>query len=65
MIIPVRCMTCGKMLADKWRKYQAWTAEVSGDEESYTPDKALDKLGMARYCCRRHFLAQVDLIEKI
>lgn len=21
MIIPVRCFTCGKVLADKWRKY--------------------------------------------
>ena len=22
MIIPIRCVTCGKVIADKWNKYQ-------------------------------------------
>ena len=26
---------------------------------------AMDKLGLVRYCCRRHFMSHVDLIEKI
>ena len=25
----------------------------------------LDKLGLIRYCCRRHFLAHIDLIDEI
>lgn len=84
MIIPVRCVTCGKMICDKWRAYQFKT----GDREDDSPDKktkktaasksknpevagaatrrqAMDELGLVRYCCRRHFLAQADLIEKI
>eukprot|EP00873_Tetraselmis_striata_P011881 jgi/Tetstr1/432145/TSEL_021602.t1 len=27
--------------------------------------EAMDELGLVRYCCRRHFLSQVDLIERI
>ena len=28
MIIPIRCMNCGFMLADKWRYYQAEVARL-------------------------------------
>ena len=27
--------------------------------------KALDELGLSRYCCRRHMLTHVDLLEII
>jgi DNA-directed RNA polymerase I, II, and III subunit RPABC5 len=31
-----------------------------------TPEKqVLDELGLRRYCCRKHFLTHIDLIEKI
>jgi DNA-directed RNA polymerase subunit N (RpoN/RPB10) len=80
MIIPVRCMNCGNVLADKWRTYQTEVARIrkmTGKESSSTiymdatsvintPEKiVLDKLGLRRYCCRKHFLTHVDLIEKI
>ena len=80
MIIPMRCMNCGNVLADKWRTYQARVAELrkmTGKEVSSTiymdatsvietPEKqVLDELGLRRYCCRKHFLTHVDLIEKI
>jgi DNA-directed RNA polymerase subunit N (RpoN/RPB10) len=28
MILPVRCFTCGKVLADKWRAYERMCAEA-------------------------------------
>ena len=28
MIIPVRCMTCGKVLADKWKYFTEKTKEL-------------------------------------
>jgi DNA-directed RNA polymerase subunit N (RpoN/RPB10) len=31
MIIPVRCMNCGKLLADKWLHYQRRLQELQGD----------------------------------
>jgi DNA-directed RNA polymerase subunit N len=58
MIIPVRCFTCGKVIADKWEEFKK---EVSKGEN---PAKVLDSLGIKRYCCRRMFLSNVNLIEE-
>jgi DNA-directed RNA polymerase subunit N len=58
MIIPVRCFTCGKVIADKWEEFKK---EVSKGEN---PAKVLDALGVKRYCCRRMFLSNVNLIEE-
>lgn len=76
MIIPVRCFTCGKVLADKWRWYEKrFAAEAEGNqappEEPHTirekteKGKALDELGLDRICCRRHMLGNVDLMDII
>lgn len=79
MIIPIRCMNCGNVLADKWRAYQTMVVNyrkrdggASGilylDTKTLpvTAEKqALDDLGLTRYCCRKHMLTHVDLIEKI
>jgi DNA-directed RNA polymerase subunit N (RpoN/RPB10) len=77
MIIPVRCFTCGKILADKYVSYKKdiegskKTAEdtiinVNAKNIQQTPEgKALDKVGLKRYCCRRAMLSHIDLIEVI
>lgn len=57
MIIPIRCFTCGSLIADKWNKFAERV--VRGDD----PAKVLDELGVRRYCCRRMFLSHVDLID--
>lgn len=36
MIIPVRCFTCGKVLADKWNFYERRCREL-GDEKPAEP----------------------------
>uniref|UniRef100_A0A6B2LYH8 DNA-directed RNA polymerases I, II, and III subunit RPABC5 n=1 Tax=Arcella intermedia TaxID=1963864 RepID=A0A6B2LYH8_9EUKA len=59
MIIPVRCFTCGKVIGNKFEQY---TALISEDPD---PGKALNELGLKRYCCRRMILTHVDLIEKL
>ncbi len=58
MIIPVRCFTCGKVIADKWIEYEK---QVQGGAD---PAKVLDSLGISRYCCRRMFLSHMDLIDE-
>lgn len=74
MIIPVRCFTCGKVLADKWNFYknelkktkEDTIINVNAKTVQHTPEgKALDKLGLKRYCCRRAMLSHVDLIDII
>ena len=78
MIIPIRCMTCGKILADKWFKYLELVKEKTGvttDDNlldinikniKKTPEgEALDELNLKRYCCRRMFLGNLHLISSI
>ncbi|WP_456481480.1 DNA-directed RNA polymerase subunit N [Methanopyrus sp.] len=59
MIIPIRCFTCGRPIAHLWEKYVELV-----EEEGMEPGKALDELGIDRYCCRRMFLSHVDLLEE-
>lgn len=77
MIIPVRCMNCGKLLADKYDFYQKRLRELKGTkyaEPTYFEGKAIAKtpeatvmeeIGLTRYCCKKTVLTHVDLIEKI
>ena len=57
MLIPVRCISCGKPVAQLWEDYKKRVAK--GDDRK----KVLDNLGLERYCCRSMFLGQKDLIE--
>ncbi len=59
MICPVRCMSCGRPVAQDWEQFKKRTAE--GEEAK----KVLDELGLERYFCRALFLGHVDLIEQI
>jgi len=76
MIIPVKCFTCGTVLADKYRYYQNEVRKhkiqqgTSVDKVVYltnnnvdkTPEgEVLDKLGLNNVCCRRHMLTHVDI----
>lgn len=57
MIIPIRCMTCGKPIAHMWEKFKQRTE--AGEEAN----KVMKDLGIERYCCRAVFLGHTDLIE--
>ncbi len=57
MIIPIRCFTCGKPIAQLWEQFKK---KVEAGEDV---NKVLDELGVKRYCCRAVFLGHVDLIE--
>jgi len=56
MIVPIRCLTCGKPIAHLWEEFKKRT------EAGEKPKKVLDDLGLERYCCRAVFLGHVDLI---
>lgn len=58
MIIPVRCMSCGKPAGHLWEEFK----EKSEAEEK---KKVLDELGLERYCCRTLFMSHVDLLDTI
>ena len=77
MIIPIRCMTCNNMLATKWLTYQDLIHKsgknppniISSHGDKLTEEtreaKAFKILNITRYCCKRHLLSTIDLIEEI
>jgi DNA-directed RNA polymerase I, II, and III subunit RPABC5 len=76
MIIPVKCFTCGNVLADK---YEYFLREVrkrklidgndvnkvvyltSENAKKTAEGEVLDMLKMTNMCCRRHMLTHVDI----
>jgi DNA-directed RNA polymerase subunit N len=59
MLVPVRCFTCGNLIADQFEDYQ--TRVKAGED----PAKVLDSLGISRYCCRRMLLTTVETIQQV
>lgn len=57
MMIPIRCMACGKPLAHLWEEFKE--RSKAGEDKK----KIMDDLGMERYCCRALFLGHVDLVD--
>ena len=60
MLVPIRCFSCNKVIADK---YEEWLTEINKHKKDNK--EILDDLGLERYCCRRHMISTVDLMEII
>jgi DNA-directed RNA polymerase subunit N len=60
MMIPVRCFSCGQVIADKWEEYDK---RVNKQKED--PQKVLEELDVKRYCCKRMLIGHVDLIDEL
>lgn len=75
MIIPIRCFTCGKIMADKIDYYlqevEKLKTNKKENEQLYKnfdnihTKELLDSLGLTRYCCRRNLISNVDLMNII
>jgi len=76
MIIPIKCFTCGTVLADKYRYYQDQVRKIkiqkgqdlqnvvylTKENMDKTPEgQVLDSIGLNNVCCRRHMLTHVDI----
>lgn len=59
MIIPVRCFTCGSVIAQAWEPYKE---RVDAGED---PGEVLDDLEVERYCCRRMILSHRETIDEV
>jgi len=59
MIIPTRCFTCGKVIADKWDSFKERT------EDGEDPGDVMDDLGLDRYCCRTIFTTHAELLDDV
>jgi DNA-directed RNA polymerase subunit N (RpoN/RPB10) len=76
MIIPIKCFTCGNVLANKYRYYLERVREkkiakdmdvnkviyLTKEHRDKTPEgEVLDELRLTKICCRRHMLTHVDI----
>jgi|UniRef100_A0A6C0HW12 DNA-directed RNA polymerase I, II, and III subunit RPABC5 len=76
MIIPIKCFSCGTVIADKYRYYaeevrkRKLAKDMDIDKVMYltkefnekTPEgEVMDELGLTKMCCRRHLLTHVDI----
>lgn len=76
MIIPVKCFTCGNVLANKYEYYLREVRKrkmnsgmavnkvtyLTKENTSKTPEGyVLDDLKLTSMCCRRHMLTHVDI----
>ena len=76
MLIPIKCFTCGNVLADKYRYYEQEVRKIKINNDMLvenviyltkkqtdkTPEgEVMDKLGLHKYCCRRHIFTHVDI----
>lgn len=77
MIIPIRCFSCGDVLANKYRYFQdeVRKRKISKGQkldtvvyltekhiEKTAEGEVLDSLGLTNVCCRRHMLTHVDIL---
>ena len=76
MIIPIKCFTCGTVLADKYRYYLDEVRKIKlanglkvdrvvyltqDHIEKTAEGVVLDNLRLTNMCCRRHMLTHVDI----
>ena len=76
MIIPIKCFTCGQVLADKYRYYLDEVRKkklanglnvdrviylTKDNIEKTAEGQVLDELRLFNMCCRRHMLTHVDI----
>lgn len=77
MIIPIKCFTCGMVIADKYRYYQEEVRKrkigkgignvdkvlylTKDFREKTAEGEVMDELGLRKMCCRRHILTHVDI----
>lgn len=59
MLFPVRCYSCGKVIAQLKQKYDDMLSEGK------TRGEAMDKLGIKKLCCRRMFTTEVNIIDEV
>jgi DNA-directed RNA polymerase subunit N len=59
MIIPVRCMGCGKPIGHLWEEYKK---RIDAGEDT---GAVLEDLHLERYCCRANLLGHADMLPEI
>jgi len=57
-LLPIRCVTCNKILGDKYSRYMEMI------ESGISIEQALNNLGLNRYCCRLRVRNPFKVVER-
>ena len=57
-LIAIRCVTCNKVLANLWNKYEKML------EEGVSVEEALNRVGLTRPCCRLRLRNPFKVVER-
>lgn len=59
MIIPIRCFSCGRLIAHVYKPYLEML------EKGEPAEMAFKELRIERFCCKRMIVSHVDLIDEL
>ena len=77
MIFPVRCLSCGNVVGNKWDKYnELLNKKNKGKDKDDTISShninslednkdIFNNINISRICCKRHFITHVNLYFNI
>ena len=70
MIIPIKCFSCGNILANKWNAYTKEmniinSSKLSDDDKTKKQIKLFEQLKCKKYCCRAILMSTVDMTDII
>ena len=54
-----------QVVGNKYETFLARRMELGEEGDSRNAEKAMNELGLKRYCCRRMILTHCDLIDKL
>jgi DNA-directed RNA polymerase subunit N len=58
-MIPVRCYTCGKVIGNKWVRYERMIAEPAPVDR----EAIFETLAVTRWCCKRMLMCHVSFVS--
>ncbi|QQG40306.1 MAG: DNA-directed RNA polymerase subunit N [Candidatus Aenigmatarchaeota archaeon] len=58
-MVPIRCFSCGKPVAQYWDDYK------NGLKKGKKSKELLDSFGLDRFCCRQTMIAHADIIGQV
>lgn len=64
MIIPIRCFTCGKVIANLWEPYQEIKKRFESSTQEKITQELVKKLNLKRGCCKRMLICHVEVIDQ-
>lgn len=65
MIIPIRCFTCGKVIANLWKVYTETKERFESSTQDVVTRELEKRLNLKRFCCKTMLVCHVEIIDEL